>query len=54
MSEASEYLCAYLIEERMAGHIKDVHFDFSVPNLHPENTESNKASCKAGVCPHLA
>lgn len=49
-----EHFCAHLIEERMAGHIKDVHFDFSVPNLHPENTRSKiKLPARLSFRPHL-
>lgn len=32
------WLTTHLIEERMTGHIKDVHFDFSITNLHSDNT----------------
>lgn len=31
----------HLIEERMTGHVKDVHFDFSITNLHSDNTQQN-------------
>lgn len=29
-----------LIEERVSGHVKDVHFNFSVTNLHSDNTHN--------------
>lgn len=31
-------LKTHLIKEGMPGHVKDVHFDLSVSNLHPGNT----------------
>lgn len=29
------------IEERMTGHVKDVHFDFSITDLHSANTHAH-------------
>lgn len=38
--QAEIRLKTHLVEERMPGHVKDVHFDFSVSNLHPGNTHT--------------
>lgn len=39
MQRANFWTC--LVEERMAGHVKDVHLDFSVTNLHSENIRTH-------------